>query len=167
MSHYTVSVNTRHYEISMEASATTVNGEGFQPEVAVLGPGKLHVVWKRRSYSAEVLESHPAEKAFRIRVNRNTYTLQVRDRYDALLRELGMDAGSHRHINEVKAPMPGLVLRVMIEPGQAIRKGDTLLILEAMKMENVLKAPSDGVVSKILVSKGDKVKKNQVMVNMG
>jgi biotin carboxyl carrier protein len=78
-----------------------------------------------------------------------------------------MDAGSHKHINEVKAPMPGLVLRVMIEPGQAIQKGDTLLILEAMKMENVLKAPSDGIVSKILVSKGDKVEKNQVMVNMG
>jgi len=55
----------------------------------------------------------------------------------------------------------------MIEPGQSISKGDTLLILEAMKMENILKAPADGVVKKILVTQGDKVEKNQVMVNMG
>jgi len=167
MSHYSVTVNQRDYKISIEGTETTLNGKPFSPDVSVLAPGKLHVVWNDRSYLAEVLEINRSEKTFRIRVNQNTYTLQVRDRYDALLRQLGMDTGGQKHINDVKAPMPGLVLRVMIEPGQSIRKGDTLLILEAMKMENVLKAPADGIVSKILVTQGDKVEKNQVMVSMG
>jgi biotin carboxyl carrier protein len=79
---------------------------------------------------------------------------------------MGMDAVAAGAVSDVKAPMPGLVLKIMVEPGQPISKGDALVILEAMKMENILKAPSDGIVKKILVTKGDKVEKNQIMVNM-
>lgn len=60
--------------------------------------------------------------------------------------------------------MPGMVLQVMVESGQQIKKGDAIVVLEAMKMENILKSPSDGVVKTVKVIKGDKVEKNQVMV---
>jgi biotin carboxyl carrier protein len=62
--------------------------------------------------------------------------------------------------------MPGLVLNVMVEEGQKIKKGDAILVLEAMKMENILKATSEGEVKKILVKKGDKIEKNQVLVSL-
>jgi biotin carboxyl carrier protein len=62
--------------------------------------------------------------------------------------------------------MPGLVLNVMVEPGQAVSKGDPLLILEAMKMENVLKAASDGVVKVVTVQKGVAVEKGFVLLEM-
>ena len=54
----------------------------------------------------------------------------------------------------------------MVENGQKIKKGDAIVVLEAMKMENILKSPTDGIVKKIHVSMGDKVEKNQVMVNL-
>jgi biotin carboxyl carrier protein len=57
-------------------------------------------------------------------------------------------------------------LKVIVESGQKIQKGDAMLILEAMKMENILKAPSDGVIKKIQILKGDKVEKNQVLIRM-
>jgi biotin carboxyl carrier protein len=57
-------------------------------------------------------------------------------------------------------------MRVMVEGGQQIKKGDALVVLEAMKMENILKSPADAVVKKISVTKGDKVEKNQVMMVM-
>lgn len=77
---------------------------------------------------------------------------------------LGLQAGGGQKINSVKAPMPGLVLEVSVAPGQAVQKGDTLLILEAMKMENVIKAAGEGVVKAIPATKGLAVDKGQVLI---
>lgn len=80
---------------------------------------------------------------------------------------MGIDLSAGPKVNDMKAPMPGLVLNVLVENGQTIKKGDAIVVLEAMKMENILKSPSDGIVKKVHVIKGDKVEKNQVMVNFG
>jgi biotin carboxyl carrier protein len=77
---------------------------------------------------------------------------------------MGFGTGASSKANDVKAPMPGLIVGVMVDIGQAVKKGDTLVILEAMKMENAIKAGGDGVVKKVAVSTGDKVDKNQVLV---
>ena len=69
-------------------------------------------------------------------------------------------------MSNVKAPMPGLVLDILVETEQAVSKGDALLILEAMKMENVLKAEGDGVVKSIEVTKGTAVDKGQIIIEM-
>ncbi len=79
---------------------------------------------------------------------------------------MGIDITAGKKVNYIKAPMPGLVLNVAVAEGQAIKKGDPILVLEAMKMENVIKAPADGAIRKISVNKGDKVEKNQVMVSL-
>ena len=60
--------------------------------------------------------------------------------------------------------MPGMVLNILVTEGQDIKKGDPLIVLEAMKMENVLKSPTDGIVKKINVNKGIAVEKNQVLI---
>jgi biotin carboxyl carrier protein len=60
--------------------------------------------------------------------------------------------------------MPGLVLKVLVEEGKEFKKGDNLLILEAMKMENILKAPADGKVKSIKIKPGDKVEKNEILL---
>jgi len=69
-------------------------------------------------------------------------------------------------MDNVKAPMPGLVLDILVEPGQSVQKGDNLLILEAMKMENIIKASGSGVVKNIPVHKKDAVEKNQLLIEM-
>jgi len=90
----------------------------------------------------------------------------LKDKYDELLQQLGMDKMFAQKVNDLKAPMPGLVLDILVSEGQAIQKGDSLLILEAMKMENNLKATNDAVVKKIKVLKGDKVEKNTVLIEL-
>ena len=77
---------------------------------------------------------------------------------------MGLNAAISQKVNEVKAPMPGLVLRALVEEGAAVKKGDSLLVLEAMKMENVIKSPVDAVVAKIPVKQGQAVEKNQVLI---
>jgi biotin carboxyl carrier protein len=71
-----------------------------------------------------------------------------------------------RKVNEIKAPMPGLVLNVDVSEGDEITKDQQVLVLEAMKMENVLKAPGNGVVKAVNANQGDKVEKNQVLVTL-
>ncbi|SET58106.1 biotin/lipoyl-containing protein [[Clostridium] polysaccharolyticum] len=67
---------------------------------------------------------------------------------------------------KVNAPMPGKILGVKADPGQAVKKGDVLLILEAMKMENEVVAPSDGTVASINVSVGDMVESGDVLATL-
>jgi pyruvate carboxylase subunit B len=67
----------------------------------------------------------------------------------------------------VKAPMPGLVLRIPVSVGQAVAAGQGVLVLEAMKMENEIKAQAPGVVAGILVQEGQAVEKGQVLLRLG
>jgi acetyl/propionyl-CoA carboxylase alpha subunit len=141
-----------------------IDGKTVTPDIRVTGPGIFSIINNNRSYVAEVLRSDPAEKTFVIRVNGNTYSLRVTDAFDKLLHDLGMDNGAARKVTELKAPMPGLVVDVSITEGMDVRKGDKLIVLEAMKMENILKAAADGVVKKINVVKGNTVEKNAILI---
>jgi biotin carboxyl carrier protein len=66
----------------------------------------------------------------------------------------------------VTSPMPGTVLKINVAAGQAVKAGDTLLILEAMKMENEIPAPADGVISKVSVTVGASVNTGDVLIEM-
>ncbi|MDX1317201.1 MAG: acetyl-CoA carboxylase biotin carboxyl carrier protein subunit, partial [Xanthomarina gelatinilytica] len=72
--------------------------------------------------------------------------------------------GASKKVNEIKAPMPGLILDIHVKEGQEVKEDDALLILEAMKMENVLTSPRDGIIKSISVSKNDTVDKNQLLI---
>jgi acetyl/propionyl-CoA carboxylase alpha subunit len=126
--------------------------------------GIFHVIKDNKSYNAEVLKVDPEEKSFVIRVNGNKYTVQIKDKYDHLLKELGIEISAVSKVKEIKAPMPGLVVEVRLKEGDSVQKGDALVVLQAMKMENILKSPVDAVIKKIHIKKGDAIEKNQIMI---
>jgi len=142
-----------------------VNGSVFEWDVLRLDDGRLHVIKDNRSYEVEVLPTLDGKR--QIRVNGTVYETETVGRFDALLKQLGMEKGKGTKVNDLKAPMPGLVLSIAVKPGDAIKTGDRILVLEAMKMENVIKAPGDAVVKSVEVEKGQTVDKNQVMVKFG
>ena len=155
----------KEYLVEPAAHKPTVNGRPFSGDILEYREGKYHILVRHTSYQAEIVELNRGEKTVTVRVNSNTYRVSVKDKYDELLHELGLDESNARKGGDVKAPMPGLVLNVLVEAGQKIKKGEAMVVLEAMKMENILKAVADGEVKKVLVQKGDKVEKNQVMVH--
>jgi biotin carboxyl carrier protein len=122
------------------------------------------VLRDNRSYEVEIVEADTTEKTMLIKVNGHPYPLSVADKFDELLHSMGLDKAASVKINDMKAPMPGLVLNVVVEEGQQIKKGDPVIVLEAMKMENILKSPADLTVKKVLVKKGVAVEKGQVLV---
>lgn len=158
--------NKSEYSIVLENAASgTIDGKPFAWDVIEVKNGSFHVIKDRRSYTVEVIKADPAEKSFLVSVNGNKYQLNVKDKFDELLKSLGFDDLNAKKVNEIKAPMPGLVLDVRVAVGDAVKKGDPILVLEAMKMENIIKSPTDGTVSKINVKKGIAVEKNQVLIN--
>ena len=139
-----------------------LNGADFKWDVAELGNGVYHVLKDSKSYNVEVLPETDGKRG--IKVNGIMYQSETIGQFDELLKKLGMEKGAGSKVNELKAPMPGLVLSIDIVAGDELKKGDRILVLEAMKMENVIKAPADAIVASVEVEKGKTVEKNQVMV---
>lgn len=142
-----------------------IDGKEFSWDVIEVKEGSYHVLKNNRSYTVEVIRMDKAEKTLTISVNGNKYQLNVKDKFDELLKSLGMDNMNSSKVNEIKAPMPGLVLDIRVAEGDVVKKGDPIIVLEAMKMENILKSPADGTIKKINVKKGVAVEKNQVLIN--
>lgn len=126
--------------------------------------GQFHIIFKGRSFVADVVETNNAEKTFLIRINNNNYCVQLKDQYDELLQSLGIGVLNNQKASKIKAPMPGRVLDIMQSAGDAVNKGDGVLVLEAMKMENVIKSPIDGIIKQIAVVKDQAVEKGEVLI---
>ena len=162
---YKVKVNDQLlFEIEHKDSAFLVNGEPVELDLSTLRNNNTHVLYQHKSFNTEVVELNKTDKTCKIKVNGNIYQISIEDQFDVLLKQLGLDNLAANKVSEIKAPMPGLVLKVLIEENAEVKKGDNLLILEAMKMENILKSSTDGTVKKILIKQGDKVEKNQILV---
>lgn len=142
----------------------TLNGQPFAWDIVALGGGRYHVLHHGKSYNAELLVADYETKTFVLRLNGQRVELQAKDRFDQLLDRMGLSNTTAAKVNELKAPMPGLIVDIRVQPGQTVQKGDSLLVLEAMKMENILKAPADGVVASIRVDLRANVTKGQVLV---
>ena len=141
----------------------TINEQNYTLDITLEDNG-FHIIKDNKSYSASVVSSDYDSKTFEIMVNGNVYTLEAKDRFDILLKELGMENLNSSAVNDLKAPMPGLVLATNVKAGDAVKKGDALLILEAMKMENVLKASSDATIKSVNAEIGKAVEKNEVLI---
>ena len=102
----------------------------------------------------------------RVWVRGTPIEVEVRTEADLLLERFGLDAGDAAADREIKAPMPGLVLRVLVRPGDAVEAGQGVVVLEAMKMENELSAPASGTVAAVRVAAGDAVGKGDVLVEV-
>ena len=162
---YKVKVNDQFlFEVENKESTFLVNGDSIQFDLSVVNSTNAHVLYQNRSFNTEIVEVNKGDKTCSIKVNGNTYQISIEDQFDELLKQLGLDNLAANKVSEIKAPMPGLVLKVLVEENTEVKKGDNLLILEAMKMENILKSTTDGIVKKILIVQGDKVEKNQVLV---
>jgi len=127
---------------------------------------EFHILNEHTSYKAIIVNADFNQKKYTISINNNNYTVAIADELDVLIKEMGFSLGNAKKVNEIKAPMPGLVLEVNVEAGQTIQKGDPLLILEAMKMENVIKSAGDGVVEEILIEKGAAVEKGALLIKL-
>lgn len=153
-------------QLSNNIVSGKINNNQFTAEIHKTHSHQYFIKYKNQSFEIILLKVIPEEKKLIIKINGKRQSIQVKDKFDILLEQLGMDKMNVKKSESIKAPMPGKILNILVSEGQAVKKGDTILILEAMKMENALKAPHDGVVKKIAVNKGSAVEKNQLLIEL-
>lgn len=126
----------------------------------------LHILQEHRSFNAVLEKKDFLKKNYTVKINSNTYEVKISNELDLLIEEMGLSLAAANLVNDIKAPMPGLILDVQVNEGEEVKEGDYLLVLEAMKMENTLTAPRDGKVKSVKIKKGETVDKNQLLIEM-
>ncbi|MCG8319226.1 MAG: acetyl-CoA carboxylase biotin carboxyl carrier protein subunit [Cytophagales bacterium] len=152
------------FTIKSGDSSILVDDQPFEWDLVKIRKHYFHIIRDNQSYTAEVVHIDSESKQVSLKINGHKFQLKVKDRFDLLLERLGMSKNSSRQLQEIRAPMPGLILNINIEEGQEVKKGEAIMILEAMKMENIIKSPGEGVVKKINVGIGESVDKNSLLV---
>ncbi len=153
-------------EVEFKGNDVLINGVKSEIDMVQLLQNKFHLLDDHKSYNIEVVHADFSNKTFDIKVNDTVYKLKLEDELDTLLDKMGMSSTASHKMEHVKAPMPGLVLNVFVTAGQTVHKGDNLLVLEAMKMENIIKASGTGTVKAIKVNQKQAVEKNQLLIEM-
>lgn len=128
--------------------------------------GLISILFEGRSFTAILENIDRKLKEITLRINGQTYTVAITEAIDQLLASMGLDLKAMQKIEPLKAPMPGMVLKILVTEGQQIEKGDALLILEAMKMENVLKASGNAKVKAIKVEEKKAVEKGTILLEL-
>ncbi len=162
---YKLKVNDNFdYSINPQAENVTLNEEVVTWDSVSLESGAKHILVNNKGYNIFVTEINRQTKTISLKINNNLYTVSIHEPIDVLLESLGINLAATLKAEPMKAPMPGLVLKILVTPGQTVKKGDPVLILEAMKMENVFKAQQDAVVKNISVTEGKAVEKGEVLL---
>ena len=151
-------------QINFDNNQVIINDETLDISFQNQLNGNFIIHQNNQAIKAEVLEMDDAKKKFTIKIDNGIYSIDLKDQTDALLEKLGMTHLQNVIIKDIKAPMPGLILDIMVEVGQEVKKGDALMILEAMKMENVLKSTGEGTITSIEVEQGQSVEKNNILI---
>lgn len=149
-------------KITFDNEVLTVDDKPLEWDIEKINDFEYHLLYNNTSYKMEIREEE--NKTYTVKINGKKVSAAVKDKLDLLLEKLGLDIADSGKLQSIKAPMPGLIVEIKVKEGDEVQKGDQLLILEAMKMENIIKSPGEGVVKSINIKTGDGVEKNQVLI---
>lgn len=158
MEKYGITVDDTEFDMSRDDIAAL--------DAQKLSPTRFHVLHNHKAYTVVVVDTDFAGREWRICINGNTYPIEIKDSYDQLVEKMGLLSNGTQKAQNIKAPMPGLIMDVLVQPGQSIEEGTPLLVLSAMKMENQILAQGAGTIKSIEVNIGDTVDKGQLIIEM-
>jgi len=159
-----VSINQeKKIELEQTREGILLNGKPGSYQIEKLSESAFKVFTDTKIYNVNVISRDG--KKVTLNINNQEVETKIADHIDQILEKLGMDVAQPNLVKEVKAPMPGSILNILVDEGQEVKEGDPLLVLEAMKMENVIKSPGDGIVEKVNVSEKENVEKNHILIS--
>lgn len=153
------------FKIEEEKGQHKLNDAILPVDIYKEGESVYHILSEGVSYNIVIHKIDREAKEVTLSINGKTTTVSLKSHTELLLQSLGLDTKVSSKVENLKAPMPGLIQSILVEEGQSVKKGDPVLILEAMKMENIIKAPSDVTVDKINVVLKASVEKGAVLIS--
>lgn len=160
---YKASIQDKLFEIEV-GDKTLLDGKLCEIEFSQSAKRSFILSMNGKRKEADVVKFDKEAKQLILRMEGKKITVDIKEPVDILLDQLGINQKVSRKVNNLKAPMPGLIVKVMAAIGDQVKAGEPLLILEAMKMENVFKASADVMIKDILVSEKQSVEKGQVLI---
>jgi biotin carboxyl carrier protein len=161
---YFVTIGERTFEVDLHDGEITIDGTPVAAELAaVQGTPIRHLLADGRSY-ALAAQSGEQRGAWEIHLDGSRAEVEVVDERTRTIQAMTGKTAAQQGPKPVRAPMPGLVLRIEVEPGLEVKPGQPVATIEAMKMENELRAEAGGVVSRVLVQQGQAVEKGMVLI---
>jgi biotin carboxyl carrier protein len=162
---YITTINEQEYEVEiLDEKKVSVNGQCYEIDFHSLSEQPVYsLLVDGKSYEAYV---YPSEEAWQVLFVGRLFNVTVEDEREKRLKTRNSGNVAERAEFMLKAPMPGLVVSVPVRDGQAVEKGDILIVLESMKMQNELKSPRAGTVSRLRIKPGDSVELRQIMLSV-
>jgi len=158
---------SQQYKVSVNGTYEFLLTEGDLETLDILptSASEYHILKENKPFPVEVVSAGFQKKLYKIRVRNEVYEVQLQNELDQLISEMGFSVGSSKNITAIDAPMPGLILDIRVKEGDKVAEDSPLLILEAMKMENVITSPREGIVKSISVKVGETVDKKQLLIS--
>lgn len=163
---YTAKLTDKVLRFTSEGNVADFDGQKVEFKYQSLsgnGDG-LYIYTSDNAYRVYPIAIDTKTKTVTLLINNETYEVQIQNELDVLLSKMGLDIQAGAGLDTLIAPMPGKVIDVLVEEGQEVEEGTPLVILEAMKMENVLKAEAPVKIKEIPIKKGDAVEKNASLI---
>lgn len=159
---------TNGQSVSLDINDKNINVDNkpLNLDIVKTPTGEYSIINDGKVYNIFVENIDRQKKTIDLRINGQLVSSKINEPIDQLLANMGLDLSKMQKVEPIKAPMPGLILKIMIEVGQTLKKGDPVLVLEAMKMENVFKATGDATVKAINVTAGKAVEKGEILIEL-
>ena len=162
---YTVNIGQHSYRLSVretgEGLRVALDGETLHVDMAPVAPEVYSLLVDGRSYEVQV---RAREDGYQVFFGPRHFSVTVEDERARMIRELSAGTGDHEKPREIRAAMPGLVVKVEVKEGDRVGPGDGLVVVEAMKMENEVRAQQKGVIKQLFVKQGMTVDQGQTLL---
>jgi len=154
---FSLNVNDQfHFELSKE--------QIDELDVLELNKDHYHLLKNNKSFETKIIASEFHDKQYSVEINGSLYEVKISNDLDLLIKAMGFEVGESKKVNAIYAPMPGLIYDIMVKKGDTVTEEQPLLILEAMKMENIISSPRDGVIKEVHITKGQAIEKKYLLI---
>ncbi len=158
MAKYTINIANEEFHVD------TQEVQGLN--IVQVNENTFHLLDNHQAYQIERSHTKNSCKEMIVTVNGNDYKIEIKDSYDELVKNMGLLSTAAQKVSHIKAPMPGLVIDVLVRNGEEIKEGTPLVVLSAMKMENSILAPNEGIIKSLEVKKDQAVDKGQLLITL-
>lgn len=163
MAEYLINIEDQTYEVDVnEHNKIILNGYEVLFELKNYSADSYTLLCNNKIYEVDIISNN--DSILQLSIDNDVYEVEVKDRFAQLMERFNREIGEREKEIIIRAPMPGLVLKITVEKGQRVETGSSLLILEAMKMENEIRATSPGVVKDIRIKERTAVEKGDILL---
>lgn len=156
----------KQYQVIVDGIENSLSGKTISDwNLVKIDKNSFHIISPEgQSYEVSLQPKKHQNKSFILEINGISKEVNIKDDLDMLVASMGMNAINTSEEKDLIAPMPGVILDIKVQEGDQVEEGDELVVLEAMKMENVLKSKISGTIEKVYLKAGEAVDKNALIL---